>query len=108
MDLLLALRAMGHPTRYKMLDMLMEGVQCNCELAQRLDLALNLVSYHMRALQQAGLVESERDQDDARWIYYMVRTAALDELRRGLDALLDSQRIQPRTPQCGPRKSCGC
>lgn len=106
MDLERALRALSNPTRLRVFDMLMEGVQCNCEIAERLGLALNLVSYHLRALQEAGLVESERDEDDARWVYYAVSPTALEALRRQLAALLDPARIQPRAPTCGPKGVC--
>ena len=106
MDLERALRTLSNPTRMRIFDTLMEGVQCNCEIAERLGLALNLVSYHLRALQEAGLVESERDQGDARWVYYSVSHTALGELRGQLAALLDPARIQPRAPFCGPKGSC--
>jgi ArsR family transcriptional regulator len=101
-----ALKALSQPTRLRILDMLMEGVQCSCEISERLDLAPNLISYHMRALEEAGLVSSERDTEDARWIYYSAQPAALERLRRDLDELLDPARIQPRVPNCGPRASC--
>lgn len=80
----------------------MEGVQCNCELAERLDLGLNLISHHLRILREAGLVDSERASEDARWIYYTVNGEALQRLDRALSHLLDTSRIQPRVPNCGP------
>lgn len=106
MDLERALKALSNVTRLQIFDMLMEGVQCNCEIAERLGLAINLISYHLRALQAAGLVESERDPDDARWIYYSVSRVALEDIRQQLGVLLDPQRIQPRTPSCGPKGAC--
>jgi len=105
-ELCQALKALGDPTRLAIFDLLMEGVQCNCEIAERLDLSLSLVSHHLRTLQRVGLVESERDRDDARWIYYAVDRQALAALGRELQRLLDPRRIQPRAPSCGP-KTCG-
>jgi ArsR family transcriptional regulator len=70
-----ALKSLGDPTRLRVFDMLMEGVQCNCEIAERLDLSLSLISHHVRVLREAGLVRSERDPDDARWIYNTARRA---------------------------------
>jgi ArsR family transcriptional regulator len=105
-DLVGILKALSQPTRLRILDMLMEGVQCSCEISEQLGLAPNLVSYHMRALEEAGLVTSERDATDARWIYYSVRPETLAALRDRLGALLDPARIQPRQPNCGPQ-SCG-
>ena len=106
--LLRMLRALGDPTRLSILDMLMEGVQCNCEIAQRLDLSLSLVSHHVRVLLEAGLVASQRDAGDARWIYYSVDREALASLCGALAALLDPARIKPREPDCGPRACQKC
>ena len=107
-DLARILRALSDPTRLAVFDMLMEGVQCNCELAERLDLSLSLISHHLSVLRRVGLIEAEHDPDDARWIYYSVNRATLQRLGRDMAQLLDPQRIQPRQPSCGPRgcKSC--
>lgn len=102
-DLALVLRALSHHWRLKMLNLLMEGVQCNCEISQRLSLSLNLISHHMRILREAGLVQSERDAKDARWIYYSVDKDQVQSLGTKLSRLLDVSRIQPRSPSCGPQ-----
>ena len=100
-------RALGHPKRLAILDLLMQGVQCNCEIAAQLGLADNLISHHMRALQEAGLVTSERDPMDARWIYYAVDADAVETALAALSGFLDTSRIPPRTPACGPGGACG-
>ena len=104
-DLALALKALSHHWRLRIFNLLMEGVQCNCEIARRLGLSLNLISHHMRILREAGLVQSERDAEDARWIYYSVDREATQKLAAHICHLLDVSRIQPRSPQCGPH-SC--
>ena len=101
-------RALSHPKRLAILDKLMQGVQCNCEIAERLDVSLSLISYHLRILSEAGLVQSERDPDDARWLYYSVNRKALEELSGALAHLLDVRRIRPRQPSCGPRRCENC
>jgi ArsR family transcriptional regulator, arsenate/arsenite/antimonite-responsive transcriptional repressor len=103
--LVLLLKALADPRRLSIFDMLMDGVQCNCEIAARLDISLSLVSYHLKILSEAGLLRSEPDPDDARWLYYSINPDALEELQRGMGRLLDIGRIQPRQPCCGPR---GC
>ena len=62
----LALKALAHPSRLQIMDLLMGGVHCNCELAAQLGLAPNLLSYHLRLLEEAGLIASERDAQDGR------------------------------------------
>lgn len=101
------LKALSNPKRMRIFDMLMEGVQCNCEISERLDLSLSLISHHIHILEDAGLVKSERDTDDARWIYYSVDEEALKQFKEALDRFLDPERIKPRMPSCGPQGNCG-
>ena len=103
-----ALKTLSDPTRLSIFDLLMEGVQCNCEIADRLGLSLSLISHHVRVLREVGLVQSERDPDDARWVYHSIDKEALAELSEAIGHLLDVSRIQPRVPSCGPQKCDPC
>ena len=98
------LKVLAEPKRLLILHMLMEGVQCNCELGDALKMPPNLISHHLRALREAGLVDMERDALDARWVYYSINRKALDELNRAFDVFFDPARIKPRRPTCGPSK----
>lgn len=102
------LKALGDPTRLRVFNMLMEGVQCNCEIAERLGFSLSLISHHLRVLHDAGLVQSERDAQDARWIYHSVDREKLAQLDAAMRELLDVNRIQPRLPSCGPSSCESC
>ncbi len=97
------LKLLGDPTRLRIFDLLMQGVQCNCELGEVLDIAPNLISHHLGTLRRAGLITVECDANDARWLYYSVNRDALANIHRALCAHLDPARIQPRRPACGPR-----
>lgn len=97
------MKVLSEPNRLLLLEMLFQGVQCNCELGQALGMAPNLVSHHLGVLREAGLVRAERDPFDARWVYYSIDPSALSELRETLARFLDADRIQPRHPTCGPR-----
>jgi ArsR family transcriptional regulator len=97
------LKVLAEPRRLQILHTLMEGVQCNCELGEALQMAPNLISHHLRVLREAGLVEIERDAVDARWIYYSVNPTALAALLDTLGTFFDPQRIKPRRSVCGPQ-----
>ena len=97
------LKVLSDPTRLGIFDLLMEGVQCNCEIGDQLKLPMNLISHHLKVLRDAGLVDAERDSVDGRWVYYSVNNRALAQLRAQLSAFLDPERIQPRLPSCGPQ-----
>lgn len=96
------LKVLAEPKRLLIFNLLMEGVQCNCELGEALDMPPNLISHHLSKLRAAGLVEVERDARDARWVYYSVNQTALDELNAAFGAFFDPNRIWPRRPKCGP------
>jgi len=95
------LKALADPNRLRILDLLIQGDSCNCELNDRLGLPPNLLSHHLRVLRQAGLVTSRRDAIDGRWIYYAVEEEAVARWQTWFNKFLDPARIQART-LCGP------
>lgn len=96
------LKALADPTRLRIYALLREGEACVCEMAGALDLAENLVSHHLGVLRRTGLVQDRRDSSDARWVYYQLDRASLDQCAALLGDLFDSQTIGARVPQCGP------
>jgi ArsR family transcriptional regulator len=97
------LKVLAEPKRLLIVNLLMKGVHCNCELGEALDMAPNLISHHLRVLRRAGLVDTQRDALDARWIYYSLNRDALEELNQVFDDFFDPARIKPRQPLCGPQ-----
>ena len=97
------LKVLAEPNRLLIFHLLMEGVQCNCELGDKLQMAPNLISHHLRVLREAGLVEVERDPVDARWVYYSINRQSLDDLNQTMGTFFDAGRIKPRRLSCGPR-----
>ena len=101
------LKAMADPNRLRILNVLMQGDSCNCELNDFLDLPPNLLSHHLRVLRQAGLINSRRDVVDGRWIYYAVDRQAMIRWQDWFTRFLDPSRIQERTVLCGPEGKLG-
>jgi ArsR family transcriptional regulator len=95
------LKALSDQNRLKILDVLMQGVSCNCELNDRLGLPPNLLSHHLRVLREAGLVTSRRDVIDGRWIYYEVDNEAVSRWQSWFTEFLNLARFRER-PLCGP------
>jgi ArsR family transcriptional regulator len=100
------LKVLCEPNRLLLLDAIINGVQCNCELGETLGLAPNLISHHLSVLRQTGIIEAERDQSDARWIYYTVNSEVLTNLQHLLSGFFDPSRIQPLSYNCRPRQAC--
>lgn len=99
------LKVLAEPNRLNIVNLLMEGVQCNCELGDALGMQPNLISHHLRILREVGLVAVERDALDARWVYYSLNRSVLTELVTTFDGFFDPSRIKERRPTCGPQSS---
>lgn len=96
-------KVIGEPRRLLLLELIIQGVQCNCELGDALQMAPNLISHHLGVLREAELVNVERDSIDARWVYYSVNPQKLEELQQLMAAYFNPERIQPRRLTCGPQ-----
>jgi len=96
------LKVLADANRLRILDLLMQGDSCNCELNDKLGLPPNLLSHHLRVLRKAGLVNSRRDALDGRWIYYAANRESMTRWQRWFAEFLNPARIQERPVLCGP------
>jgi ArsR family transcriptional regulator len=88
-------QALSDPTRLGILQRLMTGERCVCELTDALDAAQSRLSFHMRVLRDAGLV---RDRRAGRWVYYTLIPEAFEVL--GLE-------LKPYAEAMPPACECG-
>jgi len=96
------LKAVAEPNRLKILDLIISGVQCNCNLGDSLKMKPNLISHHISILEEAGLISLERDLMDARWVYYSINKAEMEEFNQLVNEFFNLNRVKPRIIQCGP------
>ena len=79
-DEVAVLKAVAEPMRVKILHRLASAAPeavCVCDLTAPLGLTQPTVSYHLRVLRQAGLVDRDRR---ASFAYYSLRPGALEHL----------------------------
>jgi len=65
--------ALADPTRLRVLAVLADASRCVCDVQAAVDVAPNLLSYHLRVLREAGLIVGARR---GRWVDYRVAPAA--------------------------------
>ena len=94
-------KALSDPNRLRIFAELMAGDTCNCELKEKLGLAPNLLSHHLKVLEGVGLVSSRRDLVDGRWIYYAADRETIADWHDWLTIFFDPAGIQTRC-LCGP------
>lgn len=57
----LIFKALGHPTRLKIVRALAEGEKCVCQLQTLTDSSLSTVSRHLSVLREAGVIASRKE-----------------------------------------------
>ena len=63
------LKAISEPNRLKILCSLLNENICVCDLASKLGIAQNLLSFHLKNLFDEGILEKKRDGN---YIYYII------------------------------------
>lgn len=98
-------QALSDPKRRTVLALLREGERCVCELVEEMEVSQSLLSFHLKALKEAGLVDDRRD---GRWVHYRTRPEALADLRAHLAALAPG--VGDGAPSSGVAAgdACGC
>ena len=92
-------KALAEPARWRIVELLADEELCVCHLVEQLDLPQSLVSHHLRALRDAGLVDSSRFRY---WTYYRLRPEALAPLAAQLARIADA------APAVGERRRPCC
>jgi ArsR family transcriptional regulator, arsenate/arsenite/antimonite-responsive transcriptional repressor len=89
--------ALSDETRLELLDCLKDGEQCVCELMDSMKAAQSRLSFHLKVLKDAGLVEDRRE---GRWMYYRLSTQAIEDLEDLVDSLKKAARSAVSARHC--------
>ncbi len=98
------LQAIAEPTRARIVALLSHGEHCVCDVGDTLALSPALVSHHLRALRDSGLL---RERRSGRWVYYSLDLDALERLRAAITGLLtptDETAASCLCSDCGPER----
>jgi ArsR family transcriptional regulator, arsenate/arsenite/antimonite-responsive transcriptional repressor len=83
------LRLLADPLRARIVSLLAREALCTCHLVEETGAKQTNISNHLRALRQAGLVDTE---PCGRFTYYRLRPEALDDLAGQLAGLAEAAR----------------
>lgn len=100
-----SLQTISEPTRVRIVALLGHGEHCVCDVGDKLALSPALVSHHLRALRDSGLL---RERRSGRWVYYSLDLAALERLRAAVNGLLtptDETAASCLCSDCGPERA---
>ncbi len=95
--------ALSDETRLRIVERLLLGEQCVCNLMEPLELGQSHLSFHMKTLKAAGLVTDRRE---GRWIHYALNPGTLREVKEFLGAVGEkAERLDAERCCEGERKS---
>ncbi|ELR96565.1 helix-turn-helix transcriptional regulator [Gloeocapsa sp. PCC 73106] len=92
LTILTGFRALAEPIRLQILECLRFQELCVCELSSKLNIGQSKLSFHLKALREAGLLHSRHE---GRWIYYSLNLSQLVDLER---YLAEYRRASPVLP----------
>ena len=90
-------RALGDETRLKIIECVIEGEQCVCDLTDILSSKQSLLSFHLKTLKDAGILNDRRD---GRWVYYSLNPDAAAFLEQFLGKLKEHGRKPQAVRKC--------
>lgn len=78
--LALMFKAISHPVRLQMLDLISQGggELCVCDIESHFDLTQPTISHHLKVLRDAGLITS---QGRGVWVHHRIQAENLEEMR---------------------------
>ena len=89
--------ALADETRLDILDQLKDGERCVCELTDALQAGQSRLSFHLKVLKDAGLIQ---DRPEGRWIYYAINADAVEELENLVASLKVMRKRGRPNPRC--------
>ncbi len=63
----LIFKGLADPHRIKILQILLMGEECNCNLSEKIDMPLSTLAHHLKVLTNANLLIPRKD---GKWTYY--------------------------------------
>lgn len=92
-------KVLSDSSRLMILETLMDGERCACEILEKLHITQPTLSHHMKILCGAGLVSCRRD---GKWMYYVICSGGIREAYLFLDKITRApEGIHQHPDSCG-------
>ena len=83
------MESLSDPIRINILELMMNGEICVCDIVKVTGLSQSKISYHIKILKDSGLVS---DRQEGRWVYYKLDLEVLSEIQNWIDNLIQSSK----------------
>ena len=89
--------ALSDETRLALLERLKGGEHCVCELTDAMKAGQSRLSFHLKVLKEAGLIQDRRE---GRWMYYALNPDAIEDLQGLVDQLKEAAKSAASKGKC--------
>tara|TARA_B100001027_G_scaffold187500_1_gene140305 strand:- start:5 stop:322 length:318 start_codon:yes stop_codon:yes gene_type:complete len=83
------MESLSDPIRINILELMMNGEICVCDIVKVTGLAQSKISYHIKILKDSGLII---DRQEGRWVYYKIDYEVLSDIQNWMVNLIQSSK----------------
>ena len=83
------MESLSDPIRINILELMMDGEICVCDIVKVTGLSQPKISYHIKILKDSGLIS---DRQEGRWVYYKLNLEVLSEIQNWMCILIQSSK----------------
>ena len=83
------MESLSDPIRINILELMMNGEICVCDLVKVTGLSQSKISYHIKILKDSGLIS---DRQEGRWVYYRLDLEVLSDIQNWIGKLIQSSK----------------
>ena len=80
-------KALCDPNRLMIMEMLLNGELCACQILDELNISQSTLSHHMKSLCEAGVVNCRRD---GKWMFYSVNKNGCEAAHSLISRIMDA------------------
>jgi len=81
------MESLSDPIRLNILELMMNGEICVCDIVKVTGLSQSKISYHIKILKDSGLIS---DRQEGRWVYYKLDLEVLSDIKNWMGNLIQS------------------
>ena len=81
------MESLSDPIRINILELMMNGEICVCDIVKVTGLSQSKISYHIKILKDSGLIS---DRQEGRWVYYKLDLEILSDIQNWMGNLINS------------------
>ena len=83
------MESLSDPIRINILELMMDGEICVCDIVKVTGLSQPKISYHIKILKDSGLIS---DRQEGRWVHYKLDFEVLSEIQNWMGNLIQSSK----------------